>query len=366
MPSSHTAQMVTRIALLFLPVSIHAALPFGGCPCISELPPMNTSGATAVMDGKRYDVSHLLQMGYGVGCAAHDANQAWCEKERPDTVCDGTVVPVPAACLAAQGPTWCGHEWCYVQAGCNIEYQSTAFFADSPPLVFSYATCGYTDDFSTGPMVRDALMGKVLRAGWLSNTGGWRGAYHPTGVHGTRDELWRGPIVSLLSEAAARGGFALNISTAPPEVLAMSGIVSSFTRCTYAVSLGYLDLCVGSLTMTTERTSMTPFQVVDIDPFYLVVPQETQRRRRTLREAFVLILSPFGNSAWVCVVLFMILVSIMFLVQEYGLPGSEWGRISSTGVGSRRLSHRHGSYHYVLGTQFGAPGPDRRCCMVAV
>ena len=86
---------------------------------------------------------------------------------------------------------------------------------------------------------------KILKVGYRSNTGGWKGAYHPLGNKGlpARDEMWTGPSVEFAAELVKAAGAVINITDIPQAIIARSGSSSVFNQCVYAVSLGYLDMC---------------------------------------------------------------------------------------------------------------------------
>jgi hypothetical protein len=83
--------------------------------------------------------------------------------------------------------------------------------------------------------------------------------------------------VDLIAHVAATSGFFINIIEPPDEVDAVArqlGIRSSFTRCVYAVALGYLylDLCVGFFSMTDQRLLLSEFVALEYSPIVASAP----------------------------------------------------------------------------------------------
>ena len=136
------------------------------------------------------------------------------------------------------------------------------------------------------------------------NTGGWKGAFHPSETSFATDNQWYGALVTFLNNAAQQGGFQLQV-TAPPEWLRAESAKffgnSSFDYCVYAVSLGYLDLCLADYAITSQRASVTPFFEVRSEHIYLVVftSEETDGFQYFVNQ-FVTIFKPFALQTFGC------------------------------------------------------------------
>ena len=264
---------------------------------------------------------------YGVGCARHElmhelATPA-CTQTAGDAVCDGTVIPMPAHCESGGSgfPEYCDDAWCYVNpSNCKLANTGSTIV---PGAAFSYAACGAMDEWSTGVTLAQSLSGKTLRVGFAKNSGGWMGSYHPVG-HGVRDERWSGPTVEFITLVAERAGFYINI-TDPPEDIKSNGMThtdssSSFTQLVYATALGYLDFSVALFTVTSQRNSMAHFFVLEAQPIY-AVSREVDRSL-DLTSGFSIISRPFTTNVWLLFLLTMLLLNILFAMQEFGMSGS--------------------------------------------
>ena len=226
----------------------------------SSLCPCATSGLPAISAAESAEYPDIDTGSYGIGCGKHDVGTAVCNRKSTDTTCI-RVMPVPLHCSADD--SWCGASWCYVNtSGCQLTHAPSDYFPSSLRF-YSYATCGYADEFANGKRAAEALRGSVLRVGFLSNSGGWQGAYNPSGHH-ARDEAWHGPMVTLIQTLEAKLGVHINISSAPSSVYDASGSSSTFSQCVFATSLGFLDLCVAMFTITDQRLGWTPMGQVTV------------------------------------------------------------------------------------------------------
>lgn len=180
----------------------------------------------------------------------------------------------------------------------------------SPP---SYATCGSLDMFS-GSDVPGLVRGKVLRVQILSNSGGYKGSYHPEGntFPTQRDDRWYGPTMELVFEAAKRAGSTLNFTSAPDWVYRNSGSSNVFTQCIYAVELGYLDLCIGRFSITDKRSEFLQLTHLDSEPLYMVaVTRQLGSLDRIMR-----VLKPFEPQVWVTCIGLLVTIPILILNQD--------------------------------------------------
>ena len=155
--------------------------------------------------------------------------------------------------------------------------------------------------------------------GVQSNTGGWQGSYHPTGVPHTRDDRWSGPEWDFVTQAATEGGFYINITAPPPIVTRLANLgnggtdAGSFWDCTYATAMGYLDMCIGMHTVTPERLWMSPFFIVQLNAMYLVVPAASgQSMSGLINKTF----APIESTLWGALVAVIVIMSGIITLQE--------------------------------------------------
>ena len=136
------------------------------------------------------------------------------------------------------------------------------------------------------------------------------GARAPPGRH--RDERWHGLVPELFADIAAEALFTINMTDAPAAVYDAAPGSGSFDQCVFAVSLGYLDLCVGMFSITTLRSTQTPFFVLQTHPVFLMVPITED----SLLERIGRIFLPFDWSVWVLLLAFITLFSAVISAQE--------------------------------------------------
>ena len=254
---------------------------------------------------------------YGIGCEPHDVNTTMCSDVDKCT----KVIPLPTDC----DKSWCRRSFCFIDPNkCSLYNKPSTIF---PDLHYSYATCGHMDSFTYSDR-KKSLQGKTLKVALNSNTGGWMGAYHPDGSFADGSQLWTGPMVDFMKDAAARGGFTLNI-TRPPEWLREESERffgdSSFDYCVYGTSLGYLDLCVAAYTITDKRASVAPFFELGSDPVYLVIfaDQEAGTSMESFIKSMLTIFQPFTYGSWIMIAVFCLpVLGLLMLFHEYGKPGS--------------------------------------------
>merc|ERR1712238_96213 len=145
-----------------------------------------------------------------------------------------------------------------------------------------------------------------------------------------------GPSAEFFRTAAFEGGFQINM-TAPPDSLvphseAFFG-ASKFDRCVYALSLGYLDFCVGSFTINEKRSSITTMYQLYSDPIYLIIFDESSENGddtlslESFVEDLLAIFKPFTPASWLMIFVFALpLLGILMCYHEYDRPGSAYPR----------------------------------------
>ena len=142
---------------------------------------------------------------YGVGCAPHDEDTFQCSNANDCS----SVVPLPPDC----DMSYCKRSWCFVDKDCALTNKPSTVYSGRH---YSYATCGELDRFTYTERLK-SLDGKHFKVGFTSNSGGWKGSYNPMGSFSV-NELWNGPTIEFIKEAALVGGFTINM-TSPPEWL---------------------------------------------------------------------------------------------------------------------------------------------------
>lgn len=69
-----------------------------------------------------------------------------------------------------------------------------------------------------------SLKGKIIRAGYNANTGGWKGAYSIDGSHFSGPpSRWSGPVVDYIHQSSRFGEFQIQIQE-PPDFLVNKSI----------------------------------------------------------------------------------------------------------------------------------------------
>lgn len=254
---------------------------------------------------------------YGIGCRSHDEETPKCQTADPCI----TTIPLPYNC----DQSWCVRSWCYVDTtNCGVDHEPTAQWLD---VSYSYATCGHMDTV-THIDRRKSLEQVSLKVALNHNTGGWMGAYHPLGRSFVTDSEWSGPVVRFMTDAALSGDFTIDI-TRPPLWLKSEAEKffgnSSFDYCVYATALGYLDVCVGDYTITSQRAAVTSFFELKSNPIYLVVFTTVDQDMSW--DYFVLqfwtIFQPFTKKTW-AVIMFGVLplLGLVMWYHEYDAAGS--------------------------------------------
>ena len=134
-------------------------------------------------------------------------------------------------------------------------------------------------------------------------------------------------MVDFVSHAAFIGGFSLNFTKPPEWIYNHSSLYfgddNSFDYCVYAVSLGYLDMCIASYSLTRKRTKITPFFEVFGEDVYLYIKSEP--KMSLWQEFYTHIPKIFGSFtifAWMCIIVYLLLLGLIMLWHEYKAPGS--------------------------------------------
>ena len=264
--------------------------------------------------------SHINISSYGIGCASHDQDAIDCL----DANQCASIVPLPPDC----DKSYCSRSWCFVDGvTCPLMNTPSSIFKGR---YYSFATCGELDRFTYTDRLR-SLKGKTFKVGYTSNSGGWKGAFNPSGSFAI-DSKWNGPIVEFIRQAALIGGFTINMTTPPAWIQPMSeeffGGNSNFDSCVYATALGYLDFCVGGYTITEKRSSVTTFFETTSDPFFLIVFEENEANNNnweTFVQSTFTIFQPFTAASWAMIFLFALpVLGFLMLFHEYGAPGSSY------------------------------------------
>ena len=259
---------------------------------------------------------------YGIGCAAHDEFSLTCYNSSIDR-CADLFLSLPDC-----HSNICEREFCYVDPyNCNLSNtRPSKVFED---VFYSYSTCGYLDSTNSGYELLESLKGKTFQVGINSNSGGWMGSYN---IHGSfaMNMLWTGPMFAFVQQTAFRGGFEINM-TKPPDFVKDLSIdyfggesePNDFDYCIYATALGHLDFCVGSYTISAERSLAVPMIEISNSPLYLMVLNGQEKNfGKTFALQFLTVFRPFTTGSWIMIFVFCIpLLSLLMLFHEYDQPG---------------------------------------------
>ena len=285
------------------------------CPCL-------TRGQVGAEDVGDLSFEDQVRLGsdasledYGFGCELHDLNTTLCQVEQHE---------------------WCNRAWCWVDPdNCRL-LNNRAPKRPRLSQFYSYATCREADYFTKETRINE-LNGQTLRVAFLSNSGGWKGAYHRnrSDFAGPLED-WHGPMVEFVKDAAKIGKFRMELVPAPDYLRdranAFWNDTGRFDFCVYAAALGIVDICIAQLTVTARRALAVDWHVMEEAPFHLLaqvpIPTEVvdyQSLQVKIGESFSIILEPFTTSTWYFLVLVVIpLMSVLIIVHEYGRPGSDF------------------------------------------
>lgn len=290
------------------------------CPCINDIINNEVHPNAVTDDYNEYIEENILKgtgqniSTFGVGCKPHDEIFGYCEWKR--LKCEATI-PEPPECHDLD---WCGRSWCYIDPkNCTLENEESSLFLGK---AYSFATCGYMDTF-LGPALIASLKEKNLKVAFAANTGGYLGAYNNKGSFAVNND-WDGPVVEFITRAALSAEFSIEIVSPPDHLRADANeyldSATNFDFCVYAAALGYVDFCVGSFTVTTNRASYAPWFVLGEHAIQIVTFQ--QRPESALKRFWddaSTILKPFEWRVWIVMfLLFMPIMSFIILYFEYG------------------------------------------------
>lgn len=295
------------------------------CPCITSFPVNLTYADIAYKENIGSD-----PWSHGLGCKLHDINLDQCEGYRN---CTSSVtqdrLTLPNDQFPCHESAWCGKEWCYVDPNNCDRLSSKATFAFSFEVHWSYAACGELDSYAdVSPF--NAVREETFQVGFNRNSGGWEGAYSHKELHFEGPgNIWYGPTVDFVKEAAVLGGFEVNLAT-PPDIIRNKSIehssASEFDLCVYAIALGYLDFCVAKYTITDQRARTAKFFVLDSAPIYLVTEVDKGPTGvAEFKEKFLIIFQPFSEGTWLLIIfVFCPFLALTIMIQEYGVKGSDF------------------------------------------
>eukprot|EP00929_Paragymnodinium_shiwhaense_P030879 TRINITY_DN17417_c0_g1_i1.p1 TRINITY_DN17417_c0_g1~~TRINITY_DN17417_c0_g1_i1.p1 ORF type:complete len:802 (-),score=141.27 TRINITY_DN17417_c0_g1_i1:675-3080(-) len=269
------------------------------CPCLNFSKDMSAPPPGPFVDHLASDEKML----YGIGCAAHDNHPAspFCGSD-PDS------------------SAFCGDAWCYTAASaehvksdhaenqCILAAQASIV---RPGFYYSYATCGYSDKYTTREHLYDVQRGRTLRVANLFNTGGWKGSYCEETGSGV---ACAGPVQHFLHEVMDLSGakkqtvatfFSGKLDQHPgvlPDEVVQEyrrqnpNAWSTFDACALAAGMGYVDICIGSSVGSLKRREMTSTLELYSEPVYLVTTRIDQSPTILdyLRKGF----APFSKELW--------------------------------------------------------------------
>ena len=280
------------------------------CPCIpiGGVPDIEFSDITPSLQlHLGTDVSLKT---YGFSCRPHDINSA--------------------ACYSYPRPDFCVRQWCWIDVDkCNLLSRLSENIVHGAVRSYSYATCREIDSFTGNARIR-SLSGKIIKTGFLHNSGGWKGSYSTEGQDfvGTISN-WSGPSVAFATEAAQIGNYTIEIA-APPEFLWFKSLgffgISRVDFCIYATSLGFLDLCVSEIPVTAKRASAVDFFVLDSHRIQIMtMEKEPTSRYNEFRQSSSTIFKPFQKETWLFIIFLVIpLFGVLLVIHEYGRNGSHY------------------------------------------
>ena len=286
------------------------------CRCLTqnELPAIgihNLSDAAANLIGDHVDLDV-----YGFGCLPHDLGIPRCQ----DPACPN--------CEEEDERRWCHRQWCWIDPNDCALAHNWAQSVVGTPRFYSYATCRSIDAFNNVPRL-SSVSGRTYKVGFNHNTGGWVGAFSEKqrNFEGPL-EIWSGPVLNFVQQAAAIGNFSIEL-TPPPDFLLNRSLEffggSRFSYCVFATSLGFLDFCIAQYTITEARGATADWLVLGNQPMRIVVPVEGKSTAASLGKAIELTFRPFERTAWLFIVFFAIpFLGALMVLHEYGAPESSF------------------------------------------
>jgi len=310
------------------------------CPCIDEVPQLTEEDEAIAIS---WGINNIAN--YGIGCDKHDQkyNNLYCQGN--DTT-----------------PSLCKSEFCYVDPlDCNLPNRQSHRFPSSPRY-FSFATCGYTDEWSRDPI---RLQGKILQGVLIDNHRGYEGtiayskndeyiddiSYDGRGVIQYHDnKQYYGTVIDLMNHLVNQTSlnFTINFTVIPDISKKHANNHQPFidadenmehAECVYAAGTSAVDLCIGSFTKNRHRNAVCDFLEMGVSAEYLVV---SISEPETTGELISSIFAPFSPALWGVTFAVLIILSLLFSIQE--APRDWWLRFKET-PGS---SIAHATYNALL------------------
>ena len=236
-------------------------------------------------------------------------------------------------CQSTSPEAWCGDEWCYVTDDCTLAKKPSSYRLGR---FYSYSKCGYLDRFTSAYLEGESFKDQAINVVVMTNSGGWKGSYCE------RDGECSGPTFTLLQDLIERTGAIQNVSMTfyggplaaypdayPEQVMSQvlrDGQTSAFTACAYATGMGYVDICIGAFTATPARDLLSYNIDLGAEPVYLVSPLNLDTQdslTANLSRAF----APFTGPAWLCILAFIFVGSMLLMWQERA-PGGSFSQVS--------------------------------------
>lgn len=255
-----------------------------------------------------------LPKGYGRGCAPHDS-----------------VYKVYDACHNGTAPDWCYDEWCYVNyKACGVAKEVSELVST---VGYSYETCGFLNEFNTR-LLAGSLGNETLSIVDLTDPGGWKGSYC-TGVgdcFGVTSEFIKKTIQTsqaipqyvgtLVDAGKFEGLFPEPVLRQVAEHIPVNDS-NLFDVCVYATGMGFVDICIGALTVTPERQTVSPFIPLYSEPAFLITEKVSQKTWKTyLYTAF----KPFSPELWLALIASFSLTAVLMVWHERYPEGAFEGR----------------------------------------
>jgi len=260
--------------------------------------------------------SYEMHPEYGMGCGAHDKAHS----------------PF-ATCTHQTNLQFCRSTWCYLPANPECELSADVSWSTIfPGLQYSYETCGSINTYRTYDLA-EHLRGSTLKVVYLSNSGGWKGAY-------CRGGHCNGPLVRFLDTIARTNEIRMDVqhyfytgdgyyvndtnNPFPPQVMkafeeafpeeAATGKATGYSACIVATAMGYVDLCIANFLISNRRQEITHMIPMTEDAVHLVTSSSVDEPGTFdhIASAF----KPFSMSLWICVLLAIIALSILIVQQD--------------------------------------------------
>jgi hypothetical protein len=143
-------------------------------------------------------------------------------------------------------------------------------------------------------------------------------------------------MVEFVKASSEFAGFEIEHTVAPQELRSRSDAFfnnsSPFDFCVYATAVGILDFCVSQYTVTTRRALDANWIITSQEDVWLVtqvqgivVVTDWASLVAKFNKSFDIITQPFEKGTWNFLIFcFVPLMGIMFIIHEYGQPGSSF------------------------------------------